>query len=92
MTKEEARNEIDYLINDGVVTEKIIVPLEQRSIDALKVAKEALQERPKAQWIGLDSRYCKCSNCGILADFNLAEYYSVCPQCEAEMWNGGKQW
>lgn len=53
---------------------------------------EALQERPKAQWLGVDSRYCKCTNCGILADFNLAEYYPVCPQCEAEMWNGRKKW
>jgi hypothetical protein len=80
MTKEEARNEIDYLINDGVVTEKIIVPLEQRSIDALKVAKEALQERPKGRWIFEDIDYFRCSECGSYE----VDKTNYCPNCGAD--------
>lgn len=83
MTNEEARNEIDYLINDGVVTEKIIVPLEQRSIDALKIAKEALQERPKGRWIRSEfvDGY-TCSECGRVEQ----NRYDYC-HCGADMRN-----
>lgn len=94
MTREEARNEIDYLINDGVVTELFIVPLEQKSIDALKVAKEALQERPKGRWHTLHetklTKTVECTHCNTPFRYQkkgniIVDDFYYCPNCGRPM-------
>lgn len=65
MTYEEAINEIKYLIGDGVVLEHIVVDLPQESIEALKVAIEAIEKQIPKKPIKNDlsySGYC-CPTC-----------------------------
>ena len=97
MTREEAIKEIDYLINDGVVTETFVAPLEQKSIDALKLAIEALSQPPRAKgrWkLGseLDNvdyeHFIYCSNCHKEAYWDTdygQQTFDFCSNCGASM-------
>ena len=80
MTREEAKKNLEELYMH-LQTSPAISARDYRT--AVKLAIEALQERPKGRWKQFqDFKHLKeCSECGYVTDFT----YKFCNECGADM-------
>lgn len=88
MTREEAKPILYNEILEATAELACLEPADvdeirvvKRYIEALEVAIEALQERPKGRWIYIGKHLYKCSEC-CFVDVGKTNY---CPACGADM-------
>ena len=81
MDRKEARDIIHDIIAEGFPVGDRIFSMDEEEEAALRVAIEALQERPKGRWDRKTRFLGDCSECGVRATISC----NFCPNCGADM-------
>lgn len=87
MTDEEAIKELQEI---KAAIDNVFTFSADRKRDALDLAAEALEYRPKGEWVKPDDPVCyMCSVCGKSTNQEIpGRFFSYCPKCGAKMEGG----